>query len=146
MKLYQYGIALILLMAAAYGVGRYVQPAKIETHEVEVIKEVEVVKKDVVTVIKEIVRPDGTKETVTTITDKTKETSKKDSKSESSTVIVYAKPQWRVQSSSSLETNPKFGLGLERRVLGSVFMGIGTTNVKDAFKLENTRITLSYEF
>ena len=44
------------------------------------VQEKEVIRKDVQTVIKEVVKPDGTKETVTTIVDKSKESSIKKSK------------------------------------------------------------------
>ena len=114
-------ISIVAVAALAYATGRYLQPAKVEIKEVEKI--VEVIKRDVHTVIREVVRPDGSKEVVTVIDDKTRETNKKESSKE--TIITNIKPQWRVQGIADLThlAAPVYGVGIERRILGPVFAG-----------------------
>ena len=121
MNLKLWSLSLLSVAALAYATGRYFQPAKIEIKEV--VKEIEVIKKDVRTVIREVVKTDGSKETVTVIEDKSKETSKKESSKE--TIITNAKPQWRVQGLADLTTlaSPVYGVGIERRILGPIFVG-----------------------
>lgn len=112
------GIALLMLVVG-YGVGRYVQPpkeiTKIETQEHEVIRN------NVVTVTKEITKADGTKETITTVVDKSVE--KKDKTLES----IVSKPvekQWL----ASVGMNPiaptaTYSVKVDRRILGPIFVG-----------------------
>lgn len=97
---------------------------KVEQKTVEVEKEV--IRKDVKTVIKEVVRPDGTKETETTIVDKSKENRKN---TEIST--TYAKNDWHVSVSVShnpiivkSESDFIYGLQVERRIIGDFYAGI----------------------
>ena len=66
----------VVALLIGFGLGSQLMP-KIESKTVEIEKEV--VRKDIITVIKEVVRPDGTKETTSTTTDKSKES--KESKS-----------------------------------------------------------------
>ena len=74
-KYVRIGIVSLLLLGAGYGIGRFTQPAKVitKTEIKEVIKVVEVVKekKDVKTETRIIIHPDGTKEQVTIIVDRT---------------------------------------------------------------------------
>ena len=74
-KYVRIGVVSLLLLGAGYGIGRFTQPAKVitKTEIKEVIKVVEVVKekKDVKTETRIIIHPDGTKEQVTIIVDKT---------------------------------------------------------------------------
>jgi len=119
-------IVALLLGLVGYAVGRYVQPPQVVTKEVEVIKEVEVVKREVKTVIKEVVRPDGTKETTTSIDETSKETSRRDAENRKDVTVVSEKAQWKagIMAKASL-TNviPVYGFQVERRILGPFFVG-----------------------
>jgi hypothetical protein len=89
------------------------------------VKEVEkeVVRTDVVTVVKTVERPDGTKETTATTTDKS--VAKKDSSITSVTAV--AKPDWHISISSSRSLSNVeliYGLQIERRILGPFSLGI----------------------
>ena len=92
-KLLRNGLILAVIGLVGYGIGRYAQPGKVEVKET--IKEV--IKKDVVTVVKEIVRPDGTKETETTTTDRSTETSDSSKNSK----ITAQRPAWKVNGNVS---------------------------------------------
>lgn len=101
------------------GLGSQLLPkVKIETKEVE--KEVRV--KDVVTVTKIITKPDGTKEEVITVIDKTKE-----NLSKVSTQKVMAK-DWHasvaVKTDNIRFEKLTYGVSVERRVLGDIFLGV----------------------
>ena len=85
----------IVLALGGYAVGRYLQPPEVVTKEVEKIKEVEVVKRDVKTIIKEVVRPDGSKETVTTIDESTRENTRRQTDTAKEVTVAPAKPQWK---------------------------------------------------
>lgn len=99
-----------------FGLGTQIFP-KIKEKTVEV--EVEKVVKDIVTVTKIVTRPDGTKEEVTTVTDKTKENK------EVSKVQIFTKPDWHISANGTVTSNPVYGVQIERRVLGDVFLGAG---------------------
>lgn len=95
--------------------------------------EKEVVRKDIVTVTKEVVRPDGTRETETTVVDKTKE--QKDSRSTVS--VATSKPDWHVSASISRESliGPNiYAVTVERRVLGPFSIGL-TANTQQTIGL-----------
>ena len=127
-------ILVVVVAALAYATGRYLQPARVVT-EVEVkteIVEVEVekTKTEVRTIVKEIVRPDGTKE-VTTTTENIAETKKKQKKEASKEkkevkIVENLKPQWKAQVLIGLENIqvPAYRVGLERRIIGPVFGGV----------------------
>lgn len=122
-----YLLGIVIVLTIGYAFGRYVQPAKVETRTVTVNHEVEVVKHDVVTVTKEVTTPDGTKTVTTTVTDKTKEETHKDSSNETKTVTDYSKPQWKANafvSPSNATTGHVYGVSFERRLIGPVFVGI----------------------
>ncbi|CAB4124670.1 hypothetical protein UFOVP53_20 [uncultured Caudovirales phage] len=74
-KYVKIGVVSLLLLGAGYGVGKFSNPAKVitKTEIKEVVKVVEVVKekKDVKTETRVITHPDGTKEEVTVIIDRT---------------------------------------------------------------------------
>jgi beta-lactam-binding protein with PASTA domain len=118
-------LTLLVIAALAYATGRYLQPAKVEVKQVEVVKEVEVIKRDVRTVIKEVERPDGTREKETVIEDRTRERTKKESETQTHTVVTNLKPQWKVQGLVQLNNiqQPTYGVGVERRIIGPVFVG-----------------------
>lgn len=109
-------LALILI---GYGIGRYVQAPK-EVTKVEV-QEHEVVRNNVVTVTKEITKADGTKETVTTVVDKSVE--KKDKQIES----IVSKPtekQWLIGAGvNPLKYYETYSFKVDRRIFGPVFVG-----------------------
>lgn len=132
-------IALILL-ALGYGIGRYLQPADVVTEVHEVVKEVEVIKKDVVTVIKE--NPDGSKET--TITDRTTIEKELNKQRDEITKISTLKPQWRFQGIVGIKDfkfdQSSYGLGIERRILGPISAGAFYKTKDNEFGL-----TASYE-
>lgn len=114
----------VALVVLALGLGIYVgksQYSKTETVEVEK----EVIKRDVVTVVKEVVRPDGTKETETTTIDKSKE--KKDTLTSVATGTI--KPDWHISISASAASvaeisSPAYGFQIERRILGPFSAGL----------------------
>lgn len=148
-------IAVILIMAAGYGIGRFTAPEKIiekekkievevekeVVKEVEVIKEVIVENKNVNTKTTIIEYPDGRKETITEIIDKTTiETgtdSEKNIDSERDSVVssesskekitINKKPQWKVLGLAGIKAvdfgKPIYGGALERRVFGPFYIG-----------------------
>lgn len=81
------------------------------------IVEKEVIKKDVVTQIVEIVKPDGTKETKTVIVDKSTENSIKE-------LIQSVRPRdWLVGAYYKVN-DPAYGISVNRRVFGPVFVSV----------------------
>lgn len=111
-------ILLIVVAAASAGITRYCFPA-IEFKNTETTKEV--VRNDVRTVIKEVTRPDGTKETITETTDK----SVKKETSQSETVIA-AKPQWMFDvgvRKTLTDRELYYDLQVQRRIVGPFFLG-----------------------
>jgi len=120
-------MAIVFMCAVGYAFGRYFQPPQVVTKEVEVIKEVEVVKREVKTIIKEVTRPDGTKETTTTIDENTKETTRKDQNRQNETIVTAQKPQWKVDlmvKASLTNIIPVYGASVQRRILGPMFVGV----------------------
>lgn len=110
----------IIAIIAAFAVGLYTGkqyfPRTVETQT-----EREVLRKDVVVVTKEIVRPDGTKEIVTTSTDKSVQ------KNDKQISVTKTAPNWRASTSisrSSLAGNNIYAVTVERRVLSNVFVGV----------------------
>ena len=98
------------------------------------VQEKEVIRKDVQTVIKEVVKPDGTKETVTTIVDKSKESSVKKSEE-----IVMKKNDWFVAAGAEMRLNdlqnPVYKIEANRRILGDIYLG-GTVNTQGAVGIQ----------
>ncbi len=158
-------IVVVVLLTGAFAAGRYTIPTKIVTKtEVQTVEKVVTQiqtqyvekkvyvtdeKKNVVTVVDVVKKPDGTEETKTTITDKTETAAtntdqasstltdniiKSDSTdSKTSKVVDNTKPQWhlalRVGGGAQFglgAVSPRLDLGLqaERRILGPVFMGL----------------------
>lgn len=120
------GLVGLLLLALGYGLGRYIQPAKIETKIEQVVKEVEVVKKDIVIKERIIKQKDGTEITERTTEDKSSATTDKKSESSSSTVVTNKKPDWRVNALGALnkDRDITYGLQVERRILGNISAGV----------------------
>lgn len=119
-------LALLITHGAAYYYG-YKKPPQVE------IKQVETVKKDVVTIVKEIERPDGTKEKQTTIVDKSKESTKTD------TSIKKVELQYLVGISYNISNN-SYKIDASRRLFGPVF---GTV---EASTNGNLFVGVKYEF
>jgi len=137
----KFAIVALLMTGLGYAFGRYMQPAEIQIKREEVVKEVEVVKRDVVTVEKIIKRPDGTVETEKRTEDKSTETVNKDTKSKEASVVVNLKPQWKAQGLVGLSKDGEvYGAGIERRIIGPVFMGAWGNTAKQV------GISLSVEF
>lgn len=119
-------IAVLAVGGLGYATGRYLQPAKVEIRIEEKIKEVEVVKHDVRTVIREVTRPDGTKETETVIEDKTQESRQKESERKEEKIVTNDKPQWKANVLLTTKQGllgPAYGASVERRILGPIFAG-----------------------
>jgi len=90
----------------------------VDSTVVEVYKEKS--QNDVKTIIKEIIRPDGSKEIITDITDKSST-----NKDKTSTKII-AKNDWHISASGSrtfTDSNMTYTLQVERRIIGDVFLG-----------------------
>lgn len=128
----------VVLVAAALALGIYTGKTMFaKTMTVEVEKEV--VRTDIVTVVREIIKPDGTKETISTLTDKSvarKDSSHSTSKAETS-------PNWHISASAarSLESAvPVYGLQIERRILGPISVGINVNSERQI------GLVVGYEF
>lgn len=121
--------SLVAVLLIGYSIGRYVNPPK-EITKVEV-QEREVVRKDVQTIVKEITRPDGTKETVTETTDKSVE--KKD-KSIESIAIKPLEKQWHASLGAErnfTEEKNIYSMTIERRIFLSGFAGVRVNTEKE---------------
>lgn len=115
----------IVLALGGYAVGRYLQPPEVVTKEVEKIKEVEVIKRDVKTIIKEVVRPDGSKETTTTIDESTRENTRRQTDNQKEVIVAASKPQWKAGLTAKASISnivPVYGVQVERRVMGPFFV------------------------
>lgn len=113
----QLGI-ILLTLAIGSGLGYYFAPGKV------VVKTVETVKKDVVTVIKEVKKPDGTTTTETTIKDKT--TSEKDSEK----TVSRKNLDWMLLGGLKYDSvdhisSPVFYALVQRRIIGEIYAGVG---------------------
>lgn len=125
-------IGLSVALVVGYGVGRYLQPAEIRVKKEQVIKEVEVVRKDIVIVEHEVKRPDGTTTIERRTEDRSVERTDTNTQNKEETRIVNTKPQWKIQggigmnySSAQLDSlKPIYSVGVERRILGPIFVGI----------------------
>ncbi len=127
MNLKTLGIYTVVVAALAIGATKRLWPT-IDTKVT--VQEKEVIRKDVQTVIKEVVKPDGTKEIVTTIVDKSKESSTKKSEQ-----IIMKKNDWFVAAGAEAKlndlNNPVYKIEANRRILGDIFVG-GTVNTQGA--------------
>jgi len=123
--------SLISLFSLLFGVGiSYLYlPPKIETKFEQIVKEVEVIKKDIVYVTKKITTPDGTVIEETRTEDKTVVESETNvvTKSETST---DNRKQWKIgitagASPSDLKNKESilYGISIEKRYIGPFFVG-----------------------
>lgn len=118
-------IILVVAIVASAGITRYYFP-KVEYKNVEVTKEV--VHNNVQTIIKEVVKPDGTKETTTEITD----TSTKTDMAKNET-ISEAKSQWMFDVGARENFSDRdifYDLQVQRRILGPFFLGVKASTDK----------------
>jgi Na+-translocating ferredoxin:NAD+ oxidoreductase RnfG subunit len=112
-------ILLVLVAAASAGITRYYFP-QVEFRNTETVKEV--IRNDIRTIVKEVVRPDGTKEIITETTDKSV-------KKESSTseTLLMAKKQWMFGVGAAAKLSDRdvivYDLHVQRRILGPFFLG-----------------------
>lgn len=128
---------LILCCLASAACTKYFWPNK----AIEVKTETkEVVKNNIVTVVKEVKRPDGTVERTETTTDRTKSTVK-----QSESIAVFKAIDWHVSASAvkKLDTGalePHYQLQIERRIMGPIFFGANISTEKQI------GITIGLEF
>jgi len=121
----------IILLGLAYSVGRYFQPARVEVKTETVIKEVEVIKRDVEIIKKKKTNKDGSIEEEEITRDKSTETTSKDQTDKSHSITENQKPQWRVYGQAGYDTNSKeylYALGAEKRYLGPISVGAWGNN------------------
>lgn len=93
------------------------------------IEEKEVIKKDIITIIKEKKNPDGSTETETTITDKSKEA--RDKLLEQ---IVVKPKDWFVSGGATVNPNDLtlvYNAQVNRRIIGPVYIGATVNTRKD---------------
>ena len=134
-------IIVVVVLLLGYGFGKYGQPAKIVTKTNTVIQTVTVDHVNTVTVVKEVDKPDGTKEIDTTTTDKSQVNTDTDVHVETEKVVTESKAQWRVAAAlvpqvSGGTFGPLYGLDVERRILGPIWAGVGAdTNRQIALKV-----------
>ncbi|MBK9292815.1 MAG: hypothetical protein IPM52_14500 [Bacteroidetes bacterium] len=120
-------LLIVALVAAAVAGTRYLWP-RVEYRQTVV--ERETIKKDVRTIIKHVERKDGSKETVTTIVDNSKESSNR-----TETIVKAAQAQWLLSPLLKIDakqglTEPVYGLMVQRRVLGPGWLGVAATTDK----------------
>lgn len=115
-KYYLITIVLVALISSA--MTKYYWPNVVSKTE---IKEVEVQKNNIVTVVKEVVKKDGTKEVVTTTTDKsTTKTSTKASDVKKDTKSDLLLTGGIV---TNFKDKPEYMLGISKRITGPIFVG-----------------------
>ena len=118
----KYVLALLCLLAGL-AIGRFLMPSPAQVTKTEQ-SEVDSTKNNVTIITHEITKPDGTKETTTTTTDKSVSQSNKETKS---SVTIPIEKQWHVAARIEREgfTTPNiYGLSVERRLVGSLFAGV----------------------
>lgn len=139
MKTRTWIIVTIISASLAYAGGRFFTKPTIITKNVEVIKEVEVIKRDVRTVIKEVTRPDGTKEVDTVIEDRTRERTRTDADRSNEVIVKNEKTQWKIDISARTKLQdlvPVYGANVSRRIIGPIFVGVnGWTDSSVGFSL-----------
>lgn len=112
----------IVLIGVSVAMTRHFWPSlKLETR----VEQKEVVKTRIVTQIREVVRPDGSTEKITTVTDNSEETRRRtDTKTEKAPsawlVGVGAATEWGAMS-------PVYNLQVSRRLFGPFFAGVSAS-------------------
>lgn len=139
-------ILALVLAGVAYAVGRYLQPAKVITKtevKTEVVEvEVEKTKTEYRTIVKEIIKPDGTKvkETITENIEESKKKNTTEAKQESKTekIVENLKPQWKVQvmaDFTQIDEPANYRVGIERRIIGPIHAGAWSETNFNSFGL-----------
>jgi hypothetical protein len=109
----------VIVIAATYAATKHFAP-RIET-QVKV-EEVEIIKKDVRTIIKEVIKKDGTVEKETVIVDNSQESSKKTSES-----LKIKKDDWFVavgiEAKPSRLNEQEYKFEVNRRIISDFFLG-----------------------
>jgi hypothetical protein len=126
-------IGIILLIAIAFAVGRYLTPTKIVTKTNTITVNHDIIHDHVTTVVVTKELPNGEKDTTTTTTDNTVVDDKTNANASTSTTISNVKPQWKVQALAGLNGNnitvPVYGADIERRIIGPISAGLyGNSN------------------
>ncbi len=104
----------VLMLVASACLGGYIEQ-RVSGEGVSSSSEESKTKNNIVTVIKERVLKDGTKETDTIITDRSKKT-------EEQTLTIAAPPKdWMLAATVNDERS--YGLSVQRRILGNIFLG-----------------------
>lgn len=141
-------LLIVVVLAGGFGLGKYTQPTKVVTKTETVVKTVTVDHTNVVTVTKEVDKPDGTKEINTTTTDKSEVSTNTQSDEKTDKTVTNSKAQWRVDglygtqlgSTTGLANGPVYGVGVERRILGPVWAGVQGNSDK------RVALTVGFEF
>lgn len=122
-------LAAIVIVAMACGAALTRQFAPREVTKTQLVDH-DVIKDHVVTVTKEIVRPDGSKEIDTTVVDDKKQDDVKKETITDVKPIPQLKPQWFATVGAGLDasslrdlSNPVYNLGVNRRILGPIYLG-----------------------
>jgi hypothetical protein len=119
-------VALLASFVLGVGVAYKLLPPKVETKTE--VQEREVTKNHIVTVVKEVTRPDGTKEKTSTTTDTSVE-----HKDRQITIEKAAVKDWFVTAGVAKEslTGPEiYQLSVNRRILGPIYLGASATTEK----------------
>lgn len=128
------GLAALLLLLS-YATGRYLQPARVETKTEIVVKEVEVIKRDIERIKKKKTNADGSTEEEETTRDRSTENRNKDQSDRTSTVVTNEKPQWRLYGQAGYSFKDQdyvYGAGFEKRYMGPVSLGLWGNNKETA--------------
>lgn len=120
----------VILFVLGGCVGYWAMPTKQE--QIEVVQEKERIK--TVTVVKEITRPDGTKEKETSITE-----DKKKDKSEEKKTIINNPPNYLITGVFNKDLSPQ-ALIVNKRMFENAFIGVYVDKEK------NLGLAVSYEF
>lgn len=139
---------LVIILLVVFATGRYCTPEKVitKTETVEVIKEVKVVetvtvqqnKRQTKTVITEY--PDGKKvteiyevnEDVIFIENNSNSTVDSNTSTNTTTIVKTDKPNWNLYGVAGYQDNRfNYGINVNRRILGPVFIGVTGKNNKD---------------
>lgn len=127
-------IAIISAIAGAYITYKFMPPKEIIKTETQ-----EIIKEHTVTQIHEVTRPDGTKETNTTIVNDSKESKH----STSTQTITPEQKQWFAVigvARTSLAGDNIYQLNINRRILGPIYLGGSVSSEKEV------GITVGMEF
>lgn len=141
-------LALLVVGVAGYGIGRYVQPAKVQIKKEQVIKEVEVERRNVVVVERETRNADGSVVIDRRTEDRSTRVSDHKSETKESTTITNTKPQYRIRGGAGYDfadRNMQYLVGGEKRFWGPLSLGLDVTVGANSGVKAGT-VTASWEF